>query len=169
LAPLGLVGASEAAGHPLSSTEDDAAGSLPGYALSLEVHSQDVETYAERFARAAGLPEPLVADVKLAGYLHDAGKRDHRFQAWLQYGDPLGPDPNAVLAKSPRPLPRKARTASGLPEHWRHEALSVRLARSSERLATAKDPMLVLWLSALTMASVGRSFHTATRRSHRAT
>ena len=146
LAPLGLAGGSQAEDLPASSTEDDVAGSLPGYSLSLEVHSQDVGEYAERFARAAGLPERFVADVRLAGYLHDAGKRDRRFQAWLQYGDPLGPDPSAVLAKSARRLPRKARAASGLPERWRHEALSVRLARSSERLTTANDPMLVLWL-----------------------
>jgi CRISPR-associated endonuclease/helicase Cas3 len=33
-----------------------------------------------------------------------------------------------------------------LPERWRHEALSVRLALEDERLAEAADPDLVLWL-----------------------
>lgn len=146
LAPLGLAGGSQTEDVPPSSTEDDTAGSLPGYSLSLEQHREAVATCAERFARAAGLPEPLAADIKVAGYLHDAGKADRRFQAWLQYGDPLGPDGNVVLAKSARRLPRKARAASGLPERWRHEALSVRLARSSELFAAASDPMLVLWL-----------------------
>lgn len=146
IALFGLVGGSFTDDLQPSSTEDDTVGSLPGYSLPLEIHSRDVEEYAERFARAAGLPETHVGDLKLAGYLHDQGKRDHRFQAWLQYGDPLGPDPANVLAKSARRLPRKARAASGLPERWRHEALSVRLARSNERLALANDPMLVLWL-----------------------
>ena len=88
-------------------------------------------------------------DLKLAGHLHDAGKADARFQKWMSYGDPLGPDPNCldeILAKSSRPLPLTARTRSGLPEHWRHEALSVRLAPLMPRFVEAKDPELVLWL-----------------------
>jgi CRISPR-associated endonuclease/helicase Cas3 len=103
----------------------------------------------EDFASSAGLPTERVADLKLAGYLHDAGKADPRFQAWLNYGDPLGPDLDAagtILAKSGRPLPRAARDSSGLPQHWRHEALSVRLALHVARFAEAEDPELVLWL-----------------------
>jgi CRISPR-associated endonuclease/helicase Cas3 len=87
--------------------------------------------------------------LKLAGQLHDAGKADRRFQAWMQYGDPFGPDPNrpeTILAKSGRDLPRIAREASGLPKRWRHEALSVRLAKSDQRFNAANDPELVLWL-----------------------
>jgi CRISPR-associated endonuclease/helicase Cas3 len=33
-----------------------------------------------------------------------------------------------------------------LPKHWRHEAQSVRLARTSSQFAEADDPELVLWL-----------------------
>src|SRR5690606_5044686 len=51
-----------------------------------------------------------------------------------------------VLAKSGRSLPRSARTDSGLPANWRHEAFSVRLATLVPRFAEAKDPDLVLWL-----------------------
>ena len=51
-----------------------------------------------------------------------------------------------MLAKSDRPLPRAARAASGLPENWRHEALSVRIALHMAQLAEAADPDLVLWL-----------------------
>lgn len=141
VAPRGLQGL-EDSGHP-GSTEDDAEGSLPGYSLSLERHSAAVEQRAEEFARRAGLPPDAVADVALAGRWHDAGKKDPRFQAWLQYGDPLGSD--TVLAKSDRPLPRAARSASLLPPSWRHEALSVRLAQANG-LAEAGDPELVLWL-----------------------
>src|SRR6185437_12074852 len=145
-APLGLATASGDAPIQQSSTEDDTAGSLPGYSLLLEVHCRDVEKNAQAFAHAAGLPAPWVADVQLAGYLHDLGKRDRRFQAWLQYADPLGADRGAILAKSARRLPMKARAAVGLPDRWRHEALSVRQARCGEEIRRANDPMLVLWL-----------------------
>ena len=132
-----------------NATEDDFSGSLAGFPCSLERHSVDVEQKATRFAKVAGLPNERVADLKLAGYLHDAGKADRRFQAWLYYGDPLGPDltaPDTILAKSGRVLPKTAHAAAGLPNKWRHEALSVRLAPSVERFAEANDPELVLWL-----------------------
>ncbi|MEZ5786475.1 MAG: type I-U CRISPR-associated helicase/endonuclease Cas3 [Xanthobacteraceae bacterium] len=132
-------------GQP-NATEDDAAGSMPGFRLTLAEHNQDVGNKAETFARAAGLPEARVADLKLAGHLHDAGKADSRFQAWLNYGDPLRPDAEQILAKSGRRLPRAARDVSGLPDKWRHEALSVRLARADKRCAEANDPELILWL-----------------------
>lgn len=148
-APFGIKGErSEEDGRP-NATEDDASGSLAGFPLSLCEHSKDVERQAEAFAKAAGLPNDRVADLKLAGFLHDAGKADWRFQRWLYAGDPLGPDPDekdAVLAKSGRSLPRLARAASGLPDNWRHEAFSVRLAQHVARFADAHDPELVLWL-----------------------
>lgn len=135
-------------GRP-NSTEDDASGSLVGLPLSLQHHTRDVAYKAEGFARAAGLPVGLVADLKLAAILHDEGKRDPRFQEWLHFGDPLGfdsDDEKDTLAKSGRPLPPLARAKSGLPPNWRHEALSVRLARTNERLLRAESPDLVLWL-----------------------
>jgi CRISPR-associated endonuclease/helicase Cas3 len=148
VAPLGINEKLNEEGSP-SATEDDTIGSLYGFTLSLEKHSRDVSEKAEAFARSAGLPNERVIDLKLAGLLHDAGKADPRFQAWLHYGDPLGPDPDrpdGILAKSGRLLPRAARATSGLPASWRHEARSVRLARLDERFATATDPDLVLWL-----------------------
>lgn len=133
----------------LAATEDDASGSLAGVAVSLEQHSRNVEARAEAFASAAGLSRDRVADLKLAGYLHDAGKADRRFQAWLHYGDPFASDPetpDSILAKSDRPLPASVRSRAGLPLRWRHEALSVRLAPCVASFAGAKDPDLVLWL-----------------------
>lgn len=135
-------------GHP-SATEDDTSGSIAGFPLSLQQHSDDVEHRAADFAKTAGLPAERIADLKLAGFLHDAGKADPRFQAWLHYGDPLGPDldeENAILAKSGRPLPPVAHATSGLPDKWRHEALSVRLAPHVARFNEVQDPELVLWL-----------------------
>jgi CRISPR-associated endonuclease/helicase Cas3 len=144
--PLGITGKSMAAGDYMSFSEDDASGSLTGVSVSLAAHSRDVESLAESFSRSAGLSPERVGDLKVAGRLHDLGKTDARFQAWLHYGDPLGPDPTEVLAKSGRHLPRAAREASTLPKRWRHEALSVRLACMSSELKDASDPDLVLWL-----------------------
>ncbi len=133
----------------LNSTEDDIAGSIFDFPLSLDQHSRDVEGKAQELAKCAGLPAERVADLKLAGFLHDQGKRDPRFQAWLHFGDPLGfdaEDEKDVLAKSGRTLPPAAREKAGLPDRWRHEALSVRLARTHAGMAQAGDPDLVLWL-----------------------
>ena len=114
VAPFGIRGAkADEEGRP-NTTEDDTSGSISGFPLSLEQHSGDVEKKAEAFAKDAGLAVERLVDLKLAGFLHDAGKADSRFQAWLHYGDPLGPnldDENAVLAKSGRSLPRAARGA----------------------------------------------------------
>jgi CRISPR-associated endonuclease/helicase Cas3 len=149
VAQSGIKGRTEAEDGSPGTTEDDIAGSLSGSQLSLQQHSADVERTADQFARLAGLLTDRILDLKLAGHLHDAGKADSRFQKWMSYGDPLRPEPSCpdeILAKSSRPLPRNARTDSGLPEHWRHEALSVRLAPLMPRFVEAKDPELVLWL-----------------------
>jgi CRISPR-associated endonuclease/helicase Cas3 len=66
----------------------------------------------------------------------------------LREDDPLGVDPDEpapVLAKSGRRPVRPAAT-TGLPDRWRHEALSVRLAVASDALDGAQDPGLLLWL-----------------------
>lgn len=149
VAPRGVTGGAETEEGRANATEDDASGSLVGQAQTLAEHSAEVEGKAETFARAAGLPEDRVADLRIAGFLHDQGKRDARFQRWLHFGDPLGADPDdesTVLAKSGRALPPAVREKAGLPPRWRHEALSVRLACSHPRLAEACDADLVLWL-----------------------
>ena len=84
----------------------------------------------------------------MAGKIHqedgvtdnDAGKGDGRFQAWLC--DDV--EVTDILAKSGR----RITMASTLPQHWRHEALSVRLAPLVRRFAAAadRDRELVLWL-----------------------
>ncbi len=149
VAPFGIRDRDKTEDGRPNSTEDDASGSIFGLPLSLQQHSRDVEQKARDFAMAAGLPACRVADLKLAGVLHDQGKRDRLFQAWLHFGDPFGFDPDNekdILAKSGRPLPPSARAQSGLPPNWRHEALSVRLARANEHLLDAEDRDLVLWL-----------------------
>jgi CRISPR-associated endonuclease/helicase Cas3 len=49
--------------------------------VSLADHSRGVEAFAERFARSVGLTEPLVLALRKAGYVHDFGKADPRFQS----------------------------------------------------------------------------------------
>jgi CRISPR-associated endonuclease/helicase Cas3 len=128
-------------------TESDDIGLFGGYPLLLEQHSKDVREAAADFADRAGLLHELAADIALAGYLHDLGKSDIRFQAYLLGGDLLGWDESHALAKSGRDrLPKDAWDRAELPENWRHEALSVRLARSRPEFSEAHDPMLVLWL-----------------------
>lgn len=132
-----------------NTTDDDLAGSFPGYPQSLLEHCEMVEKEVTSFAKMAGLPEDRIADLATAARLHDLGKADPRFQSWLAYGDLWGPNPDKpseILAKSGHWLPRQARDNSGLPKDWRHEAFSVRLAEHTPRFQEAKDQDLVLWL-----------------------
>ncbi|MDA8344047.1 MAG: type I-U CRISPR-associated helicase/endonuclease Cas3 [Thermaerobacter sp.] len=146
VAPFGVEGGKLAEDGRGGATEDDVAGSMQGVAVPLQAHCSRVEAVAEDCARRIGLPEALIGDLRLAAYLHDAGKADPRFQALLAYSDPLGPDPLHVLAKSARYAPRNAKGRVGLPKDWRHEALSVRLAPLHPRFREADDAGLVLWL-----------------------
>jgi CRISPR-associated endonuclease/helicase Cas3 len=148
-----------------SSTEDDDAGSFVGEALPLVDHSRHVERFAAAFARRAGLSDALVADLALAGWLHDAGKADPRFQALLSADrgffareEATSRGEAGVLAKSAewRSSPG-APARAGLPPGWRHEALSVRLALENPRLDEAHDRGLVLWLVG-THHGLGRPF-----------
>ena len=148
VAPRGLKQAGdvdELAAAP--STESDELGSAAGYPQPLDEHSGEVELFAREFGRRGGLDGAVAADLALSAYLHDAGKADPRFQAYLAGGDPFGRDDDHVLAKSGRSsLPRNAWARAGLPDQWRHEALSVRLAQLHPRFSEANDPLLVLWL-----------------------
>jgi CRISPR-associated endonuclease/helicase Cas3 len=131
-----------------ASTEDDERSTLGSGRYLLAEHSDDVESRARETATQLRLTPSFIDDVAMAGWFHDAGKSDSRFQryllgsGWLREGD--------LLAKSIEPrdrqADRRARSISALPERWRHEALSVRVARMHERFEKANDPELVLWL-----------------------
>ena len=124
------------------SDEDDSASS--GHFRSLLVDSTETEKshlegvagYAARQIRLCGLPKAFDALGKIletAGRVHDLGKADPRFQAWLKGGNPWARGP--LLAKSPqmaqsRTESRKARERAGYPRGGRHELLSVRLLES---------------------------------------
>ncbi|PZS21241.1 MAG: CRISPR-associated endonuclease Cas3'', partial [Pseudonocardiales bacterium] len=105
----------------------------------LDEHLRRVGAIAGAFAERCGLPGHRVADLELAGTLHDAGKSDERFQAWLRDGFPRS-ESSAYLAKSVTPgFDRRARETarrrSGYPQGMRHEVLSVALISPSAELA----------------------------------
>jgi len=135
------------------STEDDAASfTVP---VPLPKHLQGVADLAAGFGAGCNLPDAICADITLAASLHDLGKADPRFQAWLHGGLPFPvPQPyERMLAKSggaANPVARRrARERAGYPAGGRHELLSVRLAESDPRiLAQANDAELVLHLIA---------------------
>ncbi len=133
------------------SDEDDSSSTAPRE-LSLVAHLGDVRDLVRTYAAAVGLSAQLVDDLALAAHLHDLGKADPRFQAWLRDGDAIVAARGEVLAKSPRmPASRwaamRARERAGYPLGGRHELLSVRLAESCPALLqTAHDQELVLHL-----------------------
>ena len=146
VAEQGLRGAGqETRDSAAPSTEDDSLSHTSTQPVPLTKHGRHVEKFARRFAQTLELPPTVAADVRLAAFLHDAGKADRRFQTMLSGGSPWSL-PESPLAKSWRPSDPGAWGRAGLPPDWRHEALSVRMARLHPGFAEAHDPALVLWL-----------------------
>lgn len=126
-------------------TEDDRL-SQTGNAVSIDDHTDHVVERVTGFSCGLGLPPTVASDLELAAFLHDAGKADRRFQNLLSGGDPWNRPDGEAMAKSGQTSPKGARERAGLPKGWRHEAFSIRMARTHPRFADARDPALVLWL-----------------------
>ncbi len=135
------------------SDEDDAASSGTAY-IHLKDHLDGVSLLARRFASGCGLPGNMADSMATAGFFHDTGKADRRFQALLRGGNAW--TGGELLAKS-EDIPQgrsaylRARKAAGYPEGGRHEMLSVRLAESAPEAAwkneeSAENKELVLHL-----------------------
>ena len=148
---------SESTPVSIPATEDERLSNGAANPMSLNEHSREVEVQARSFAHALGLPIDIQSDLALAGYLHDAGKADRRFQTMLSGG-------NAWSIRHDRPLAKSAAWSKNawlqarLPKGWRHEALSVQMALAHPRFSEAKDPHLVLWLIG-THHGFGRPFY----------
>ena len=128
-------------------TEDDTLSQTSRNPVSVDDHACHVVKRVHRFVLTLkDLPKPVARDLRLAAFLHDAGKADRRFQNLLSGGDPWNRPDGDAMAKSGRPSPKGARERADLPKGWRHEALSVRMAQAHPRFADASDPALVLWL-----------------------
>ena len=146
VAPNGLDdgGADPDDGAP--ATEHDEFSHAAGAPVLLNDHGNRVRRFAGEFAEALCRDNDIAKDLRLAACLHDAGKADERFQLMLSGGNPWNRPDNGLLAKSRNLSPPNAWARSGLPAGWRHEALSVRMARAHPAFAQAHDPALVLWL-----------------------
>lgn len=127
-----------------ATTEDETASHTSSRPVVLDDHGRRVACLVRRFTR--NLVVKQEDDLVLAALLHDGGKADPRFQTMLAGGDPWNRPEGPVLAKSGRAWSPVAWTNAGLPAGWRHEALSVRMARHHPRLCKAHDRKLVLWL-----------------------
>lgn len=139
--------------HGLYATTDDSVSSFSGIEVSLADHLDDVRAWSRGFGERAGLTRPLADDVALAGWLHDIGKADRRFQVLLRGGDPVAAYAKQPLAKSgTRGSARtreRARARSGWPVGFRHELISLALFDSNESIqARAHDVELVRHLIA---------------------
>jgi len=131
------------------STEDDTSSNTSGRPVLLEEHGHRVANATLATVKNLGLDQQLQNDLVLAARLHDAGKADPRFQLMLVGGDPWNRPEGQLLAKSSGislAVTSHARTRSGLPGKWRHEALSVRMVLDHPDFKEAHDPALVLWL-----------------------
>lgn len=145
-----------------ATTENDQTSHSSLRPVLLAIHSKGVSGLARSFAEKSGVPEPVVADLELAGFLHDAGKAHLAFKMWLYGGDELAAAAGAALAKSGRRhLPPWARRVARLPRGARHEVASLAFAEAHPRLQEANDPELVLWLIG-THHGWGRPFFPAT-------
>ncbi len=113
----------------------------------LSVHLRGCWRHGRSFGR--DLPERLRRTIDWAAGLHDVGKADPRFQAWLRGGNPV--KPHELLAKSgksgqnPRAIER-ARVLAGYPKGGRHEVLSVALLAQRETEFAGLDFELLLHL-----------------------
>jgi CRISPR-associated endonuclease/helicase Cas3 len=101
--------------------------------VSLVDHSTSVKYVVKRLATVC-LPGGFADWLQLAAYFHDVGKLDERFQILLRRGDEVAAASGEPLAKSAdiptSPARRRAiREASRLPLNFRHEMLSLELAR----------------------------------------
>ena len=158
-APRGLRGANPPAGLA-PTTEHGSFSQGFGRPVCLNDHGRHVADQAEAIANALCLDHGMISDLRLAAWLHDAGKADPRFQTFLSGGgNPWNAPDGAeqVLAKSARHSARGAWKRAGLPDGWRHEALSVQMARAHRDFGSAHDPALVLWLIG-THHGLGRPF-----------
>jgi CRISPR-associated endonuclease/helicase Cas3 len=125
-------------------TTDDSTSSFTGVEVPLADHLAGVADVASGFAARLGVPGDLVADLRLAGEWHDAGKADPRFQRWLHGGSEFkalvqpAPLAKGTARLASRSAMRQARERAGYPAGGRHELMSLVLMESADGVLTAR-------------------------------
>jgi len=135
-------------------TTDEDESSYTGRPVKLAVHSANVEQLARGYATVLGLPELIVKDIAIAGWLHDIGKTDRRFQILLRGGSEIEYFKDEIpWAKSGMPPGakaehRRAQKKSRYPRGTRHEVQSLAMLDSAPSVLAeaASDIELVLYL-----------------------
>lgn len=98
----------------------------PWRCATLGEHGHQVGTWTAAAAATLPLPQPLRDELAAAGFDHDAGKADPRFQRSIGAAEASG---SVAFAKSRRWMSREQkdemRMQAGLPSGWRHEVASV--------------------------------------------
>lgn len=140
-------------GVELTTDEDDSFHA--GRSVTLSEHSADVERFARDYAGMV-LPGSLVEDLALAGWLHDIGKADRRFQILLREGSEIAffkdetPWAKSGMPPGAKAAHRLARRKSRYPKGARHEVQSLAMLEQHLDVVKAKalDFDLVLHLVA---------------------
>ena len=141
-------------GADLTTDEDDS--SYTGHPVNLSEHSTHVELLARQYATALGVPPTTGEDIALAGWLHDIGKADRRFQILLRGGSEVEYFKDETpWAKSAMPPGAKAahwlaQKRSAYPKGSRHEVQSLAMLENDPSVigGKARDLDLVLYLIA---------------------
>lgn len=137
-------------------TTDDDDSFHAGHPVNLSEHSADVEDFARDYAKAVGLPMSLAEDIALAGWLHDVGKADRRFQILLRGGNEIDyfkdetPWAKSAMPPGAKSAHRIAQRRSKYPKGARHEVQSVAMLERHLNVINTKanDIDLVLHLVA---------------------
>lgn len=140
-------------GVELTTDEDDSFHA--GRPVTLSKHSADVERFARDYAEKV-LPKELIEDLALAGWLHDVGKADKRFQVLLREGSEIAffkdetPWAKSGMPPGAKAAHRLAQRKSRYPKGARHEVQSLAMLEKHLEIVKAKahDIDLVLHLVA---------------------
>ena len=131
--------------------QNDVRSSYTDDEIGLAAHVEACAAKACVFA--AGLPPLLVRALEGAAELHDIGKADPRFQAWLRGGNATrAGELIAKSAKSGQNLAAimRARKLAGYPEGGRHELLSAALLSSAAARAMWISNCYYTWWPVIT-------------------